>query len=141
MSLALAGLVWAGADSAAAEQDEALFRGLIPGAALSDGELSEVYGQGVNTSSVTQSGSGLSLTNGRDRNLRTVLMGGFKRAGLRPPLAPSGPNGTTGGGPLPMVTSPPAPLEVPRVTMPSMPRSRSGATSGSFSGSRSTSSF
>jgi hypothetical protein len=141
VSLALASLVTAGAGAAGAEQDEALFRGLIPGNALTDAELSEVYGQGFTSSNGAHFGSSLSVGSGGGRNLRTVLMGGFKRAGLRPPLAPSGPNGTAGGGPIPTVDPPTPRLGVPRLAKPSLPRIQSGTSSGSFSGSSSTSSF
>jgi hypothetical protein len=141
VSLALAGLVTAGAGVAGAEQDEALLRGLIPGKALTDTELNEVYGQGFTSSNGAHFGSSLSLGSGEGRNLRTVLMGAFERAGLRPPLAPSGPNGTAGGGPIPTVDPPSPRLQAPRVMMPPLPRSQVGVSSGSFSGSSSTSSF
>jgi hypothetical protein len=141
MSLALASLISGGAGAAGAEQEEVLFRGLIPGNALTDTELNDFYGRGFTSSSATQLESGLSTSSGRGRNLRTVLMGAFKRAGLRPPLAPSGPNGTAGGGPLPTADSASPRLEIPRLTMPSLRRSQIGASSGSFSGSSSTSSF
>ena len=141
LSIALAGLVWVGADAASAEQDEALFQGLIPGDALTEGELAEFNGRGLTTSGVTQIGSESSSSDGPvGRNLRAILMGAFKRAGVRPPLAPSGPNGTSGGGPIQrgdMIK--PLKIEIPRVKVPSLPRMGSG--SGSSSGSRSISSF
>jgi len=138
LSLGLAGLVW-GAHAAGAEQDEAPFRGLIPGDALTDTELNEFHGRGVTSSSRSGSGSFSGSGSLSDRNLREILMGAFRRAGVRPPLAPSGPNGTAGGGPIPTADIPSVSVDIPRVRVPSVPRTGSG--SSSSSGSWSSSSF
>lgn len=145
LSVTFAGVIGLGATAASSEQDRVPFQDLIPGVPLSDAELGSFYGTGVTSTSSNASSegvtSGLSLLSGRGRNLRTVLMGGFKRAGLQPPLAPSGPNGTAGSGRLATPDLPSHRLEVPRIPMPSVRGSRLGTSSGSFSGSSSTSSF
>ena len=130
-ALVLAGFVVAAqADEAAA--DPAL-AGLLPGQVMQDQELEQVHGKGL----VVSFGGNLSLEGtpfNQPPNLREIVMGSMRAAGVRPSLNPAGPNGIAGGGriALPRLPSTTIRIPTPGVSVSSDISSMSSTTSSGF---------
>ncbi len=109
-ALVLAGLV------AVAQAEEpvsdAAVAGLLPGQVMQDQELEEVHGKGL----VVSFGGNLSLEGtpfNQPPNLRAIVMGSMRGAGVRPSLNPAGPNGIAGGGRIALPRLPATTIRIP----------------------------